>query len=211
MNIVALLFERFTALDVIGPYEVLSRFPNANFQLTGKEKKEYQDSYGLSLRAEKAIGNIEKADLLFIPGGYGIDDILNDKEIIEWIQHMHRLSQWTISVCSGSLLLAAAGVLNDKKCTTHWRRMNQLRQYNVLVQDERYVHDGKIITSAGVSAGIDMALYLVSKMADDKVAKMIQLAIEYDPHPPFDYGSPHKADSELLKSYSEMSTRPTRS
>jgi transcriptional regulator GlxA family with amidase domain len=207
MRIVALLFERFTALDIIGPYEVLSRLPDAVIRFAGKETKEYRDPHGLVLRSEHSIQNIQNADVLVVPGGPGIDDILDDKEILDWLRSIHGHSHWTVSVCSGSLLLAAAGILNGRQCTTHWRRMEQLKKYPVNVRQERYVHDGKIITAAGVSAGIDMALYLVSKLADNTTARMIQLGLEYDPHPPFDCGSPAKAEAELLNMYAQLRSK----
>jgi len=201
MKIAIFLFDDYTALDVIGPYEVLSKLPGAQICFTGVEKREYKDSHGLKIVADYSINEIAEADILLIPGGFGIDKILKNNEIIKWIQKIDNTSKWTVSVCAGSLLLAEAGLLDGKKCTSHWGRKKQLRNYNVIVPDkfERYVHDGKIITSAGVSAGIDMALYLVSKIAGDQTAQMIQLAMEYDPKPPFDCGTPDKAPKELLE------------
>jgi transcriptional regulator GlxA family with amidase domain len=198
MKIVILLFDNYTALDVVGPYEVLSRLPSAKILFTGIEKKEYKDSLGLKILADYTLDEISEADILLIPGGFGIDNLLNNKKIIDWIQRIDATTAWTVSVCSGSILLAAAGLLNGKNCTTHWRRKEQLKKYNVVIKDERYVHDGKIVTSAGVSAGIDMALYLISKIVNDKFAMAIQLAIEYDPAPPFDSGSPAKAPAEIV-------------
>jgi len=198
MEIAILIFDNYTALDLVGPYEVLNKLPNSKIQLVGLEKKEYSDTYGLKISADYSMDEISQADILLIPGGFGIDNLLNNPQIIEWIQQIDRSTKWTVSVCSGSLLLAQAGLLNGKNCTTHWRRKEQLRNYDVTVKDERYVQDGKIITSAGVSAGIDMAIYLVSKIAGDQTAKMIQLAIEYDPQPPFDCGSPDKIPQEMI-------------
>jgi transcriptional regulator GlxA family with amidase domain len=198
MKIVILLFDNYTALDIVGPYEVLNKLPDSKIYLVGLEKKEYCDTYGLKISADYSIQDISQADVLLIPGGFGIDNLLKNKEIIEWIQKVDSTTTWTVSVCSGSLLLAQAGLLYDKNCTTHWRRKDQLKNFNVTILNERYVQDGKIITSAGVSAGIDMALYLVSKIAGDQTAKMIQLAIEYDPKPPFDYGSPDKIPKEMM-------------
>ena len=197
-KIVILLFDNYTALDVIGPYEVLSKIPNTKIYFTGKEKKEYKDQHGLVLKSEYSIDEISEADVLLIPGGFGIDALLKDKAIIDWVLEIDKTTKWTTSVCSGSILLAEAGLLNNKNCTTHWRRKDQLKKYDVVVKNERYVHDGKIITSAGVSAGIDMVLYLTSKIANDHTAKMIQLGIEYDPAPPFDCGSPEKASREMV-------------
>jgi len=198
MKIAILLFDNYTALDVVGPYEVLSRLPNAKVCFAGIEKKGYKDAYGLTVQADYTLDEISQADILLIPGGFGIDNLLNNPKIIDWIRQIDQTTVWTVSVCSGSLLLAAAGLLDGKNCTTHWRRKEQLKKYNVVVKDERYVQDGKMVTSAGVSAGIDMALYLTSKIISDKMAMAIQLAIEYDPAPPFDSGSPAKAPEEIL-------------
>ena len=199
MKIGILLFDNYTALDVVGPYEVLSRLPNAQVYFIGQEKMDYKDSYGLKIITDYSIYEISYLDILLIPGGFGIDKLLKNNEIIEWIKNIDSTSNWTVSVCSGSLLLAEAGLLDNKLCTTHWRRKDQLKDYNVKIVNERYVQDGKFITSAGVSAGIDMALYLTSKIAGDQVAKIIQLAIEYDPNPPFDCGSPDKAPKEMVE------------
>jgi transcriptional regulator GlxA family with amidase domain len=198
LKIVILLFDNHTALDIVGPYEVLNKLPNSKVYLTGLEKKEYKDMYGLKISADYSIAEISQADILLIPGGFGIDELLKNAEIIDWIQKIDRSTQWTVSVCSGSLLLAQAGLLDGKNCTTHWKRKDQLKNYNVTIKDERYVQDGKMITSAGVSAGIDMALYLVSIIAGEQTARMIQLAIEYDPKPPFNGGSPEKVSKEML-------------
>ena len=201
IRIIILLYDRFTALDAIGPYEVLSRLPGAKIYFTGYEKRKYKDTYGLELRADYSINEISEAEILLIPGGFGIDNFLKNREIIDWVRKIDGTTSWTVAVCSGSLLLAEAGILDGKNCTTHWRRKEQLRQYNVHIKDDRFVQDGKIITSAGVSAGIDMALYLVSKVAGDDAAKIIQLGIEYDPQPPFDCGSPGKAPPEILERF----------
>lgn len=199
IRILTLLYDAYTALDIIGPYEVLTKMPKAKFYFVGDEKRDYKDPYGLKLSADYSIDEISQGDILFIPGGFGIDNILKNKRIIEWIRKIDSTSKWTVAVCVGSLLLAEAGLLNGKSCTTHWGRKKQLRKYDVIVEDERYVQDGKIITSAGVSAGIDMALYLVSKVAGDQAAQMIQLGIEYAPQPPFDCGTPDKTPRELLE------------
>jgi transcriptional regulator GlxA family with amidase domain len=199
MKITILIFDDYTALDIIGPYEVLSKLPGSEVYITGPEKREYMDTYGLKISAGYSVDEISHTDVLLIPGGFGIDNLLNNEKLISWIQKTDKSAKWTTSVCSGSLLLAQAGLLNGKKCTTHWRRKEQLSKYNVIIEDKRYVHDGKIITSAGVSAGIDMALYLVSEIAGEQAAKMIRLAIEYDPQPPFDCGSTGKVPKEMIE------------
>jgi transcriptional regulator GlxA family with amidase domain len=193
------LFDQYTALDIVGPYEVLNKLPDARICFAGSEKKVYSDIYGLKITADYTLDEIFHADILLIPGGFGVDSLLKDEKVLDWIRKIDRSTKWTVSVCTGSLLLAQAGLLNGKNCTTHWRRKEQLSRFNVTVKNDRYVQDGKVITSAGVSAGIDMALYLVSKMAGEQAARMIQLAIEYDPKPPFDCGSPDKVSQEMIE------------
>ena len=199
LKIAILLFDNFTSLDVVGPYEVLNKLPNSRVYFVGLEKKEYKDAYGLGLLADYTVDEVTQADIVLIPGGAGIDSLLQNAKIINWLQQIDSTTQWTVSVCSGSLLLAQAGLLDGKECTTHWRSKDQLAKYNVIVKNERYVQDGKIITSAGVSAGIDMALYLAGKIAGDQFAQIVQLAIEYDPQPPYDCGSPEKAPQEMVE------------
>ena len=198
MKIVILLFDNYTALDIVGPYEVLNKLPNSKIYLVGLEKRGYKDTYGLKISADNSIDEISEADILLIPGGFGIDNLLKSEEVLDWIRRIDNTTKWTVSVCSGSLLLAQTGLLDGKNCTTHWRRKVQLQRFNVTVKNERYIQDGKFITSAGVSAGIDMALYLVSKIAGDQTAMMFQLAMEYDPKPPFDCGSPDKVPKQSL-------------
>jgi transcriptional regulator GlxA family with amidase domain len=186
MKIAILLFDNYTALDVVGPYEVLSNIPNSKIYFTAEKPGLYKNNKGIQIFADCSLNDIEYPEIVVIPGGFGIDAILDNKEILKWVNAVHKKSQWTTSVCSGSLLLVAAGILNGRKVTTHWNRVEQLKKYPVEFVNERYVKDGKIITSAGVSAGIDMALYLVSLVVNENFAKAVQLAIEYDPKPPFD-------------------------
>jgi transcriptional regulator GlxA family with amidase domain len=181
MKIIILLFDRFTALDVAGPYEVLVRLPEAKVFFTAVSKGVYKDSRGLGMVADYSIDEIVSADLLLIPGGLGIDAVMKNQAILSWIQRLDHTTSWTTSVCSGSLLLAEAGLLKGRNCTTHWRRKEQLRNYDVKIINERYAHDGKYVTAAGVSAGIDMALYLAEEISGEQTAKNIQLQIEYIP------------------------------
>ena len=189
MKIAILLYEKVTALDFVGPYEVLSRIPNAEVCFVGAKKGQIADAGGLKFYAEFSLEDISQADILLIPGGFGIDALLHDTILISWIKQIDKTTQWTASVCSGVLLLAEAGIIKGKRCTTHWRRKEQLKKYNIEFVDSRYVQDGKYITSAGVSAGIDMALFLAGKIIGDKGAMMIQRGIEYNPMPPYSYES----------------------
>jgi transcriptional regulator GlxA family with amidase domain len=207
LKIAILLFDGFTSLDVVGPYEVLSRIPNSKIFMVGCETRLYSDDKRLKISVDYLMSDIVNPDILVIPGGFGIDSILDDQEILQWIQQAHLTSKWTISICSGALLIGAAGLLKDKRATTHWNRKDQLSKYCATVVDDRYVLDGKILTSAGVSAGIDMSLYLLSLIVNDNFAKAIQLAIEYDPKPPFDSGSPLKAPKEIVERIRQSNTK----
>jgi Transcriptional regulator containing an amidase domain and an AraC-type DNA-binding HTH domain len=206
MKIAILIFDNFTALDVIGPYEVLSRVPNSEIYVTAIKQGLYSDGKSLNIEAKYSLKDIANPDILIISGGFGIDALLSNREIITWVQNAHKTSLWTTSVCSGALLLAAAGILKNCKATTHWNRKKQLKEYGVSIVNERFVKDGKIITSAGVSAGIDMALYLVSLLVNERMAQAIQLSMEYDPKPPFDSGSPEKAPKEIVEALKQKSS-----
>ena len=197
-KIAMLLFDNYTALDVVGPYEVLSKIPDSKIYMVAVKPGIYKDIKGLQLSAGYSLKDIENPDILVIPGGFGIDSVLNNRGILNWIRNAHKISTWTVSVCSGAILLGAAGLLENRKATTHWNRKEQLAKYGVILQNERYVIDGKIITSAGVSAGLDMSLYLLSLVVNESFAKSVQLGMEYDPKPPFDSGSPEKAPKEMV-------------
>jgi transcriptional regulator GlxA family with amidase domain len=199
MKIAILLFDNYTALDVVGPYEVLSNIPGAKIYFAAEKPGLYKNNKGIQISADYSLDEIADPEIVVIPGGFGIDAILDNEKILRWVNTVHKESQWTTSVCSGALLLAAAGILNGRKVITHWNRIEQLKKYPVEIVKERYIRDGKIITSAGVSAGIDMALYLTSLVVNENFAKVVQLSMEYDPKPPFDSGSPEKAPKEIVE------------
>jgi transcriptional regulator GlxA family with amidase domain len=199
IKIVIFLFDGMTALDAVGPYEVLSRIPNSKVYFVSMEPGIVCCMGGLNLVSEYSIKEITETDILVIPGGFGIDDLLDNVEILNWIRNIHRTTKFTTSVCTGSLLLGAAGILTNLKATTHWNHIEKLKKYNAEPVKSRYVIDGKVITSAGVSAGIDMSLKLVELVGNESLSKLIQLSIEYDPSPPFDAGSPEKISKELLE------------
>ena len=200
MKIAILLYEGFTALDAIGPYEVLSRLPNAHLSFVAEAKGAVTiDTNRLALVASSSLDEVPEPDLLLVPGGLqGTLDAAKNPALLDWIRHAHQHSRWTTSVCTGSLILGAAGVLQGLEATTHWYSRTWLDRYGATYTPERYVRRGKVVTAAGVSAGIDMALWLVSEIAGNQVAKTLQLAIEYDPAPPFDAGS-HPTASTLTK------------
>jgi putative intracellular protease/amidase len=198
MRIAIPLFDGVTALDAIGPYEVLSRVPGAEISFVAPEPgPKRTDNRMLALHADVALADLTDPDILLIPGGYGTRRLMKDEAMLAWVRGVHASSQWTTSVCTGALVLAAAGVLEGLDATTHWLSLDILREYGAEPVGRRVVEQGKVITAAGVSAGIDMALVLASRLAGDPVAQAIQLAIEYDPQPPFDTGSPDKAPAEI--------------
>ncbi len=199
MKIAILLYPNFTALDAIGPYEILAHIPGNEIMFVATERGFITaDSGVLTIEAKHGMDDIEACDMLLIPGGEGEFVARDDAKTITWIQKMHEASRFTTSVCTGSMLLAKAGILNGLNATSHWAAEQWLPEYGATYQAERWVEEGKIITAAGVSAGIDMALYIVAKVYGDDVAKMVQLATEYDPQPPFDSGSVAKADPQAV-------------
>ncbi|MBI2168086.1 MAG: DJ-1/PfpI family protein [Actinobacteria bacterium] len=207
METAILLYDRFTALDAVGPLDVLGRIPGNEIRLVGVEPGPVTTETGLTVNAEQRFGDVPTPDALVVPGGFGQVDLMDDGPLHEWLRAVHEQSTWTTSVCTGSLILAAAGILKGHRATSHWLALDQLPAYGVEPVAERVVFDGKIVTAAGVSSGIDMALALAARIAGDEVAQIIQLGIEYDPQPPFDAGSPDKAPDfavEFLRSQSRF-------
>ncbi len=200
MKIAILIFDRLTALDAIGPYEVLSRIPGVELRFVGKQTGNVRtDTGSLGLSVDAALADFADPDVLLIPGGDGNRPLMEDPEVLEWIRAADEQTKWTTSVCTGSLLLGAAGMLKGKRATSHWAYRDELRRFGAEPVAERVVVDGKVLTAAGVSAGIDMALQLTALEYGEELAQGIQLGIEYDPDPPFDSGSPEKAHPDLVE------------
>jgi len=194
------LFERFTALDAIGPYEVLSRLPGATVTfVAARPGLVRSDNAMLALQADAALADLPAPDVVVVPGGMGTRALLDDEEMLGWIRGAHATSTWTTSVCTGSLLLAAAGLLEGLEATTHWAARETLESLGARYVTRRVVEHERLVTAAGVSAGIDMALTLAGRIAGETIAQVIQLYIEYDPQPPFDAGSPAKAPADVLE------------
>jgi transcriptional regulator GlxA family with amidase domain len=156
------------------------------------------DNRMLSLHAEASLEDWADPDILVFPGGYGTRPLMKDERMLDWVRRVHEGTQWTTSVCTGSLVLGAAGLLDGLEATTHWASIDTLASTGAIPVKRRVVAQGKIVTAAGVSAGIDMALWLAGQIAGDDVAQAIQLGIEYDPQPPYDSGSPEKAPKALV-------------
>jgi putative intracellular protease/amidase len=205
MKIAVALFEQVTALDAIGPYEVLQRLPDAEVCFVGHRKGEVRTDNGfLGLTIDYTFDEVRHPDILLVPGGIGTRALVHDDAILDWIRDAHDTSRFTTSVCTGSLLLAAAGLLEGRKAATHFSARPLLIKYGATPSEERVVQEGKIITAAGVSSGIDMALRLAELVSDETTAKALQLMIEYDPQPPHDAGALHKVDAAVLARVQEL-------
>lgn len=210
MQIAILLFDRLTALDAVGPYEVFRSIPESDVRCVAVEPGPYRTDHGrLALVADYALHHVSKPDVIVVPGGPGEVDVRGDRRIMDWLVAAHETSTWTTSVCTGSLVLGAAGLLRGRRATSHWTALDALREFGAAPVAERVVIDGRIVTAAGVSAGIDMALTLTARLSDQQTAEIIQLAIEYEPQPPFHAGSPHTAPQfvvGLLRDRSRFAT-----
>jgi transcriptional regulator GlxA family with amidase domain len=200
MQIAYLLYDRFTALDIIGPHDVLNSVPGNESIFVAEERGPVRnESDTLSLVADASLDEVRSPDIVVVPGGFGNRALLEHEPLHDWIRTAHENTAWTTSVCTGALLLAAAGLLEGVPATTHWLARDLLAELGAEVVPERVVQHGKIVTAAGVSSGIDMALRLVQQINGDEVAKAVQLGIEYDPEPPLDAGSPEKAPEAIVE------------
>ncbi|MFF8807411.1 DJ-1/PfpI family protein [Streptomyces omiyaensis] len=207
MQIAVLLFEGFTSLDAVGPYEILSRLPGAETVFVAKAPGPVRNDQGsLVLTADKSLAEVPHPDVVLVPGGPETRQAAHDPEIRQWLRTADATSTWTTSVCTGSLLLAAAGLLEGRRATTHWLAFDELRALGVEPTGERVVFDGKYVTAAGVSSGIDMGLHLLGRIAGDEAAMTVQLLTEYDPQPPYDAGSPLKAPAHLVERWRSVRT-----
>ncbi|MFD7744356.1 DJ-1/PfpI family protein [Streptomyces sp. NPDC059698] len=211
MQIAIVLFDRFTALDAVGPYEILSRTPGAETVFVAERTGPVRNDTGsLALVAEKTLAEVPSPDVVIVPGGPGQNDQMENEALLGWLRSADAATTWTTSVCTGSLLLAAAGLLAGRRATSHWLALEALKEFGAEPTGERVVLDGKYVTAAGVSSGIDMGLTLLGRMAGDDVARSVQLLTEYDPQPPYDSGSPEKAPAALVEEWRARSRHSTR-
>jgi transcriptional regulator GlxA family with amidase domain len=200
MQVAYLLYDRFTALDIVGPYEVLSSVPGNESVFVAERAGPVRNERGtLALVADRSLEEVPAPDVIVVPGGFGTRPLLDHEPLLTWLRQAHETATWTTSVCTGALLLAAAGMLDGVPATTHWLARDMLAALGAVPVPDRVVRQGKIITAAGVSAGIDMALRLTQLTWGEDVAQAIQLGIEYDPEPPFDVGSPEKAPAPIVE------------
>jgi transcriptional regulator GlxA family with amidase domain len=201
MQIAVLLFDRLTALDAIGPYETLQRLPGATVTFVAEQPGEIRTENGfLGLTADAALDEVPSPDVIVVPGGVGCRQLLDPGPVHEWLRSAHQGTRFTTSVCTGSMILAAAGLLDGLTAATHWSTYDELEKLGAVATGDRVVEhlDQRIITAAGVSSGIDMALRLSELLVDDVAARAMQLMVEYDPQPPFDAGSVEKAGPEVM-------------
>jgi transcriptional regulator GlxA family with amidase domain len=204
MKVVFALYEGMTALDLVGPYQVFAMAPGMEVTLGASSAGPKRTDSGMVIHAEQALKDVHEADVIVVPGTGQPQSPLGDKVLLEWLARMSPKARLTTSVCTGSLVLGAAGLLRGKRATTHWAALDMLREFGAEPVRERVVVEGAIVTGAGVSAGIDMALSALARLVDEQTARVIQLGIEYDPQPPFDSGSPSSAGPEITQIATEL-------
>ncbi|MFE7129464.1 DJ-1/PfpI family protein [Streptomyces sp. NPDC057638] len=208
VQVAILLFDGFTALDAVGPYEALCRVPGVQVTTVAVRAGLVRTDTGeLGIAAAKSLDQVPRPDIVVISGG-GTKASMEDGRVLDWIRRAHRHSIWTTSVCTGSLMLGAAGLLRGVPATTYWAFRARLKEFGAIYTPGRFVESGKIITAAGVSAGIDMGLYLAARLAGERVGRAMELALEYDPEPPFGTGSPEKTDAETHALAMKLLTNP---
>ncbi|MBU6531838.1 DJ-1/PfpI family protein [Streptomyces sp. NPDC057245] len=206
MRIAIVLFDRFTALDAVGPYETLGRLPGAETVFVAERSGPVRtDTGSLALVADRTLADVPAPDVVVVPGGPGQTPQMENTTLLDWLRAADAGSTWTTSVCTGSLLLAAAGLLEGRRATSHWLALPVLERFGAEPTGQRVVTDGKYVTAAGVSSGIDMGLTLLGRIAGDDHARAVQLMTEYDPQPPYDAGSPDKAPAHLVEALREGS------
>ncbi|MFD8827236.1 DJ-1/PfpI family protein [Streptomyces sp. NPDC059605] len=202
MQIAVVLYDRFTALDAVGPHETLARIPGGESVFVAERTGPVRNDTGsLALVADRTFADVPAPDVVIVPGGPGQQDQMENEVLLDWLRAADATSTWTTSVCTGSLLLAAAGLLAGRRATSHWLLLDALKAFGAEPTGERVVIDGKYVTAAGVSSGIDMGLTLLGRIKGDEHAMAVQLLTEYDPQPPYDAGSPDKAPAALVEKF----------
>jgi len=207
IRVVFLVYPNVTQLDLTGPAQVLSRLGNSTVDLVWKARDPVQTDCGFALLPTATLDEIREADILCVPGGFGCVDVMHDDEALEWLRLVGSEAQWLTSVCTGSLILGAAGLLQGYRATSHWAWRDYLKLFGAEPIAERVVFDRNRVTGGGVTAGIDFALALTARIRGETFAKAVQLGLEYDPHPPFDAGSPDAAGEELIAAVRERSNQ----
>jgi transcriptional regulator GlxA family with amidase domain len=198
VDIAFVLYDKFTALDLVGPYETLAAHPDVTPHFVAANRDIVHCDSGLPVQPTTTFDELTRPDVVVVPGSSRWQAALDDTALTSWLAAVHPTTTWTTSVCSGSTLLAKAGILRGRSATTHWAVRDCLADLGAIVSTDRVVADGKVVTGAGVSAGIDMGLALAAELWGREAGEFIQLALEYDPQPPFDSGSPENADPALV-------------
>jgi transcriptional regulator GlxA family with amidase domain len=198
MNITFVLYDEMTALDLVGPYQVLVNLPQTELRLAAVSPGPKRTDTGMIITADRALAELSDCEIVVVPGSGHPQAAASDESLLAWLRGAASRARWLCSVCTGSLILGAAGLLRGRRATTHWLVLDALKEYGALPVAERVVRDERIVTAAGVSAGIDMALQLVSWLHGPQLAQTVQLMMEYDPQPPYDAGSPRTASAEVL-------------
>ena len=198
LQIGSLIFDRLDQIDLTGPFEVFSRIPNSTYRIYGKTTAPLRDLRGLRMMADATLAEAPRLDLLHIPGGFGQEAVMDDEEVLGWIRHQAKDARCVFSVCTGALILGAAGLLQGRRATTHWASIDLLPHFGATVVNARVVRDGKFVFAAGVTSGIDGALRVAADLRGDDVAQVIQLGIAYAPEPPFNAGTPETAPPAVL-------------
>ena len=206
-SVVFLVYPNVTQLDLTGPAQVLSRLPDTKVDLAWKSRDPVETDSGFALLPTATLSELAQADILCIPGGFGCIDVMQDDEVLAWVRQVGEGAKWVTSVCTGSLILGAAGLLRGYRATSHWAWRDDLKLFGAEPIGERVVFDRNRVTGGGVTAGIDFALALMANIQGEEYAKAVQLGLEYDPHPPFDCGTPDKADPELVKRVHDRSNK----
>jgi cyclohexyl-isocyanide hydratase len=201
LRIAFLLFPNVTQLDLTGPAQVLSRLGNTRLDLVWKTLEPVPTDAGFSILPTATFADVPHADILCVPGGFGINDVIADDEAMAWVQSVGASATWVTSVCTGSLILGAAGLLDGYRAGCHWAQREMLTLFGAIPVDARTVVDRNRVTGGGVTAGIDFALTLTGMLRGEAHAKFVQLSLEYDPAPPFDSGSPANAGPEIVAAY----------
>jgi len=199
LHIGSLLFEGIDQIDLTGPFEVLSRIPNSTYRIYGKTAEPVRDLRGLRLTPDAALADAPRLDVLHVPGGFGQEALMEDQEVLTWLEHQASGARSVFSVCTGALLCGAAGLLRGRRATTHWASFHLLRFFGAIPVNQRVVVDGSWVFAAGVTAGIDGALRLAAELRGDDAARAIQLHMVYAPEPPFDSGTPETAPPAILE------------
>ncbi len=204
VNIAFLLFPGLTALDLVGPAQVLSRMGNVRIDVVARDMSPVSTDAGFAIVPTAEFSSAPRPAILCIPGGLGVNDAMEDRAVMDWVRSAAADAEWITSVCTGSLLLGAAGLLRGYRATCHWGQHHHLAAFGTIPVRERVVFDHNRVTGGGVTAGIDFALALIAAIRGEAQAKLVQLSLEYDPAPPFDAGSPDKVEQEVLERYRKL-------